>query len=550
MKTWSVGRRVGLMMAAATMIGCLILGGALVYYQYGEAKQRERENITLLTSLFSEQIAGFVRWKKTDLVDETVRKMGDAARFRMAEVLILDPEGGVLFEFTAPDVRPFGGLAPLPEALNQGRDAAGDSALVMTVVDAGSHFLALQPVTIIKKGEPVRVGMLVVAWSQELLQAALIQSVGIAGLVTLAVMAVLLLLLNGMLRRLLIQPILAITAVMTRLAEGHNDIEIPARDRGDEIGRMATAVQVFRDNAIERERLEKAAEENRQRREKRVARVDHLVHSFEEAVTAVIESLSLSANDLHSTSQQLSSTACQTTNQAATVSEASDRNAASVQMVATASEELSASIRAISQQVQDTSDMTKRVAREVKSTNEAVDQLAAAAREIGDVVSLINDIAEQTNLLALNATIEAARAGDAGKGFAVVASEVKGLASQTSQATDNITSRVSEIQNTVAVCVDAIRSITSTVGQVEELAANIAGTTEQQTATTGEIAQNAQMAAEGTDAVASNITGIISASKETGDAASVVLQSASGLSEQASTLSAQVSRFLEDVRAA
>ncbi|RED51549.1 methyl-accepting chemotaxis protein [Aestuariispira insulae] len=545
MRTWSVGRRVGLTMAAATMVGCLILGGALVVTQFGEAKESERQNIALLTGLFSEQISGFVRWNKTELMDATVQNMGSAAQRRMAEVLILDTDGKPVFEAPATGAESYGALYPLPDALAVGLDHDA-----MTVADAGGHFLTLQPVTILKKGEKVRVGTLAVAWSQELLRESLLHLIGIATLVTLAVMTGLVLLLNGVLQRLLIRPINAITQVMTRLADGQNDIEIPALERGDEIGHMALAVRVFRDNALERERLEAAAEANRARREKRVARVDELVHSFEDAVTAVIQSLSISANDLHSTSQQLSSTASQTTSQAATVSEASDRNAASVQMVATASEELSASIRAISQQVHDTSEMTKQVAGEVHATNEAVDKLADAAREIGDVVSLINDIAEQTNLLALNATIEAARAGDAGKGFAVVASEVKGLASQTSQATDNITGRITEIQNTVSVCVDAIRSITRNVGHVEELAATIAGTTEQQTATTGEIAQNAQMAAEGTDAVASNISGIINASKETGDAASVVLQSASGLSEQASTLSAQVSRFLEDVRAA
>ena len=545
MHTWSVGRRVGLMMAAATMIGCLILGGTLVYTQFADAKKGERDNIALLSNLFSEQISGFVRWNKTDLMDTAVQNMGLAADRRMAEVLILDTKDAPVFEAAASTAEGYGSLHPLPAALEAGLAGEG-----MTIADTGGHFLTLQPVTILKKGEKIRVGTLVVAWSQELLREALVQLIAVAAGVTLAVMAGLVLLLNGVLQRLLIRPINGITAVMSRLADGHNDIDIPALHRGDEIGRMAAAVRVFRDNAVERERLEAAAEANRERREKRVARVDELVASFEDAITAVIDGLSVSANDLHSTSQQLSSTASQTTSQAATVSEASDRNAASVQMVATASEELSASIHAISQQVQDTSDMARHVAQEVDATNEAVDKLADAAREIGDVVSLINDIAEQTNLLALNATIEAARAGDAGKGFAVVASEVKGLASQTSKATDNITGRVSEIQNTVAVCVNAIRSITRAVGQVEQLAANIAGTTEQQSATTGEIAQNAQMAAEGTDAVASNITGIISASKETGDAASAVLQSASGLNEQASSLSARVSRFLEDVRAA
>ena len=545
MQHWSVGRKMGLMMAMATMIGCIALGGSLVTVQFLEAKERTRANVILLSGMLSEQVAGFVRWQKADLVEKSVDVLSAEVPRLLSDVTVIDGEGKALLDYRAETAMAYPDqLTDLPELA----DAVASESL--TLFERGGHFITVQPVHVEKKGELIRVGTLLFAWSLELLEEALMQSILMAGLITMAVMLILVLLLNGVLQRLLIRPIDEITDVMSTLAEGNNSVDIPSLHRGDEIGRMASAVQVFRDNALERDRLAEAAEANRARREKRVARVDELIGSFESAITTVIDELSHSASDLNATSQQLSSTASQTTSQASTVSQASDKNAASVQMVATASEELSASILAISQQVGNTSEMAHKVSQEVDATNRAVDRLADAAREIGEVVGLINDIADQTNLLALNATIEAARAGDAGKGFAVVASEVKGLASQTSDATESISSKVNEIQNTVTVCVNAIRAITQTVSRVEELAASIASTTQQQTSTTGEIAESAQRAAEGTDQVAGNISDIIHASQETDEAAGIVQKSASGLTEQADSLSKEVTRFLADVRAA
>jgi len=172
------------------------------------------------------------------------------------------------------------------------------------------------------------------------------------------------------------------------------------------------------------------------------------------------------------------------------------------------------------------------------------------ARQIGQVVDLINQIAEQTNLLALNATIEAARAGDAGRGFAVVASEVKSLANQTTQATNDIAAQIALIQSATEESVSAIRAIAGTIGEINEISVGISVAVEQQSASTQEIARNVQQVAHGTQEVSRNIGGITAGVETTGHNAQEVLDAAGALSQQADELRVQVNRFLTRVRAA
>src|SRR6185437_5407029 len=367
-------------------------------------------------------------------------------------------------------------------------------------------------------------------------------------------LAVLSLVLGGALASLIgrgiVRPVTSMTSAMTRLASGDNAIEVPARENTDEIGDMARAVEVFKQNAIEAERLAAEQEAERAVKEQRAVTMDRLVRDFEQKVGHMVGVLSAASTELESTAQSMSATATEVNQQATTVAVAAGEASAGVQTVAASAEELTSSINEISRQVVQSAKMTGKAAEDARKTDTVVQALAQGAQKIGDVVGLITRIAGQTNLLALNATIEAARAGDAGKGFAVVASEVKSLAQQTAQATDEISLQISQIQSATREAVDAIRGIAGLIEEVSAIATTIASAVEEQGAATAEIARNVQHTASNTQEVTANISGVSQAANETGAAASQVLSSAADLSKQAEQLSSEVDSFLEGVRAA
>ncbi len=351
--------------------------------------------------------------------------------------------------------------------------------------------------------------------------------------------------------RSIIRPINAMTTAMGTLAKGDTSVEVPARDRGDEIGHMAAAVQVFKDNAIEMERLRAEQERQRARAEQdRRAAMHRMADELDASVKAIIEAVGSAAVEMQATAGSMAANAEQTTRQSAAVAAASQQASANVQTVATAAEELTTSISEIGRQVGHSAEISRRAVSEADRTNALVEGLATAAQRIGEVVELITNIASQTNLLALNATIEAARAGEAGKGFAVVASEVKNLANQTGRATEEIGSHVTAIQQATREAVEAIRGIGGTIGGINEVASTIASAVQQQGAATQEIARNVQQAAQGTQEVDENITGVAHAAGETGAAATQVLASAGDLSQMATKLRTEVERFVTQVRAA
>ncbi|WP_428302649.1 methyl-accepting chemotaxis protein [Immundisolibacter sp.] len=344
------------------------------------------------------------------------------------------------------------------------------------------------------------------------------------------------------------RPVVGLTGTMGRLADGDHGVDIPGTGRGDELGRMAQAVLVFKENMIRAKEAEQAFETAQ--REARAQTMEQLSVEFDREVGLMMNSVASAATEMQATASSMTAAADEASAQATAAAVASEQASANVQTVASAAEELSASIAEISRQVSHSAEIASKAVTEAERTNVQIQGLTEAAQRIGDVVQLITDIAGQTNLLALNATIEAARAGDAGKGFAVVASEVKNLANETAKATEQITGQITAVQHATREAVTAIQSIGSTIGQISEISAMIAEGVEQQGAATREIAANVAQASAGTYEVSSNIGGVSQAASSTGASAKQVLGVANELSEQAELLRGKVVHFLSGIKAA
>ncbi|WP_295846670.1 HAMP domain-containing methyl-accepting chemotaxis protein [Tardiphaga sp.] len=340
-------------------------------------------------------------------------------------------------------------------------------------------------------------------------------------------------------------------SAMTRLAGGDVETAIPGIGRRDEIGEMACAVEVFKSNMIEADRLRAEQLEVEQRQaEERKSDMIKLADSFEAAVGEIIETVSSASTELEASAGTLTSTAGRAQELTTMVAAASEEASTNVQSVASATEELTSSVNEISRQVQESARIANDAVDQARKTNDRVSELSKAAARIGDVVELINNIAGQTNLLALNATIEAARAGKAGRGFAVVASEVKALAEQTAKATGEIGQQISGIQSATQESVGAIKEISGTIERLSEISSTIAAAVEEQGAATQEISRNVQQAAQGTQRVSSHIVDVQRGASETGSASSQVLSAAQSLSSDSNRLKLEVGKFLNTVRAA
>ncbi|MFC4236790.1 methyl-accepting chemotaxis protein [Thalassospira xianhensis] len=379
--------------------------------------------------------------------------------------------------------------------------------------------------------------------TEQIAQATLMMTIGIF-----VVGAVLLVVFSIILSRAIVRAIAGLTGKMTRLARNDFDVDLGEVDRKDEIGEMARAVLVFRENGVERQKLEadqRAAEEAQR---KRFETQESYIREFDTEVVTMMGAVGSAVEQLHAVSEVLRNSANTATEQSSAVSAGTEEASSNVQLVATAATELSASIHEIASQVTETSSMAQSASEQAQSTNEEIQGLNDAALRIGEVIGLINDIAGQTNLLALNATIEAARAGDAGKGFAVVASEVKNLANQTAKATEDISAQINGIQQATRSAVDAIDEIVRMITDISERASAVAAAVEQQTVATSEISQNVEQAAAATGEISAAMQGVSSAVSDTNAAAGDVRGSAENLGDQSGGLRRQIDTFLQRMR--
>ncbi len=428
-----------------------------------------------------------------------------------------------------------------------------DGSLIAEVGEAPGEGAATVSVTspiVVDGGEGETVGELHLALSQDALARDLRILVG-AGL---AVTAALLVLVTGaafVSASLITRPLRNMAQVMRRVAGGDATAEVPALNRRDEVGAMAQALEVFKHNAAENQRLAaEKADADRLAAETKQETMRDLARRMEERVGNTASSLNEASSFLNEDAEKMAQGSRDVLERAGRVATASDEAYSNVDTVASAAEELSASIHEIASQLSEVTKVTESAQGEAERTNDRVQGLARAAEEIGEVIGLIDDIAERTNLLALNATIEAARAGEAGRGFAVVAGEVKNLASQTTGATGKISEQIARIQQETRQSVSAIESIGETIRNINALAVAVASAVEQQGAATQEIARNVEKAASGTGEVSETIRGVSETAHQSGRSAEGVLEAAAQLSTEAEALTREVQALVAEIRAA
>ncbi len=348
----------------------------------------------------------------------------------------------------------------------------------------------------------------------------------------------------------IVRPLSKLVEVTRELADGNLDVHLSDEERRDEIGAMSSAVSIFRNNELERRKLEREQSDRNDAENQKQEKIEALIVDFrgevKESLTTVLDCV----DQMQATSTALGHTAEEAREKATSAASSSTEASNNVQTVAAAANELTASIDEVSRQISDTTLIVSKASSEAEKSNQKVVELSNAAADIGNVINLIQDIAEQTNLLALNATIESARAGEAGKGFAVVASEVKSLAGQTARATDDIRAKIDAIQISTQESVESIRGIAETMGEANEYTLAIANAVNQQGEATGEISRNVEEAAKGTEGVAENMSGVSRAIEETNQTVSQVGMAAEEVAQQANELRDKIDHFITEVSAA
>ncbi|MFC4273085.1 HAMP domain-containing protein [Sneathiella chungangensis] len=565
----TVSRKILLVVFATTLMGLALLVFLGLQNQRQDMEELATANNQTITALMAEQLSGALKWKKSDKIAEVYHEMASKPDSVLADIVTFDNDGNIVTEYHSETV-PSAGLTGLLGEQKGALDAGG-----IYTGKTDSHHIILTPVTD-AKGETV--GYAAVGWSlnrlNDQISANLMQQLLLTGAALLGIM----LLTGFLLSRFIGKPLSQLTEAMTALANGDSDITIVGLERKDDVGDMSRAVQVFKANAekvkaleIERQKDEqqKAAEAEARRQEEaaraeeekrrdqeaaekaaaeRVSFAQSIAQKLESTVNAVAQQISGSATVMEEKAKGMVTSAADTDRHSTSIAAAAEQAAGNVSGVAAAAEELSTSLQEIARQVDVSAKLSRETMDVAESTDQVVGKLAVSAGEIGNVIELINNIASQTNLLALNATIEAARAGEAGKGFAVVASEVKGLASQTTNATEEITRQIDDMQNATTEAVDAVKRIEERIVQINETVQAMAAALEEQSTATQEITQNVQQASSSTGEVSRSVLEVSNMASVSGESATQLLGSVGELTQFSDKLREEVDSVLKDIR--
>ncbi|QJE74872.1 HAMP domain-containing protein [Aerophototrophica crusticola] len=536
---WTISRKIAFAIAVPIILGLGAVIALSANAMRGAMLDLSTRSEQQVTEMMAAQMSAAVRFKQQAAVQDSYADLAKKDGSTLANLKVVDKEGEVLDEYASATVPTYDTKA----------DKLTEVVAELRVVDKDSHLVVQVPVRAGANRD--QVGTLTVVWSRAALQSTITATVLKNSVVALLVLGALIGLLVVLLHKIVGSPLKTLQTAMSSLAGGDLTVQVTGTERGDEIGAMAQSVQVFKDNALEVEKLKKQQEEaERLSAQEKKQAMHQLASDFESSVKGVVAELSGASGRVQSTAEGLSASAEESRAQTSAVAAATQQASANVQSVASATEELAGSLAEISNQVNTSARIARDAAKTAEKTNDTVQSLAQRAQSIGDVVKLISDIASQTNLLALNATIEAARAGEAGKGFAVVASEVKSLANQTAKATEEISAQISTMQDATKEAVDAIVAISRTIAEINGISEMVAGAVEEQDAATKEIARNVQQASMGTMEVTRNIESLEQVAHQTGESATDMLTAARNLGRQSDELSRQVEKFLAQVRTA